>query len=433
MQNEKERKMKKKHILTAIALLAAVFCSVFGIVAEASFGSGVAVIAEKTEIVKGAISGGKVIFSDLDFKQGLCITDFESIKIVSAPKSTDGTLMLAGRRVGDGTVIKRKNIGALVFIPATKDVTECRFSFSIDSYADGAEIDFILRFAEKVNYAPTVADSSAGNEVITQRDISVYGRLLAEDQEGDGIEYMIIKYPSVGSVRFTDANSGEFVYTPPASYTGSDSFTYVARDEFGNFSKPCEVSVEIVERMCETVYRDLISDESSNAAVALTAIGAVDGRLIGDGIYFCPDETVTRAEFVTMAMKCAGMEKDGSLTSVYFDDADEIPAPMLPYIATAARAGIITGYFDGEELLFSPNSPITKYEAAMIMSALYDGEANATLPVFKDADTYPVWATEAIATMCSLGIFDSAAELIEADSAMTKRDCVSALYKMMNL
>ena len=253
------------------------------------------------------------------------------------------------------------------------------------------------------------------------------------DAEGDTLCYVIIKYPEVGSIKVLDENSGEFVYTPPADYTGEDSFTYVARDEWGNFSKPCEVSISVTERLSEVVYTDMKNHKDYNAAVALTAVGAVDGRLIGDGVYFCPDDTVTKAEFLTMAMKCAGVSVDSTLTEVYFDDADKIPAPMMSYVATAAKMGIAEGYFNGEELLFSPNSPITKYEAAMIMSALTDVSYEGEIPVFKDTDTFPVFASDAIYEMCYLGVFDSDSDLIEANAVLTKCQCVSYLYKMMSV
>ena len=129
--------------------------------------------------------GSKVVLSDVDFKQGLCITDFESVKIETVPKSTEGTLMFAGRRVGEGTVIKRKNIGALVFIPATKDVSECRFTFTIDGVADGKKIDFVIKFLEKVNYAPKTDGVIEATSLTTQRNISLHGKMSGTDSEGN--------------------------------------------------------------------------------------------------------------------------------------------------------------------------------------------------------------------------------------------------------
>ncbi|MBQ4071007.1 MAG: S-layer homology domain-containing protein [Clostridia bacterium] len=423
----------KKQIICLVTLLSLVICSVLAVSAEAGFGSGVAVMAEGTEIVKGAISGSKVIFSDLDIKQGLCITDFEKIEITQAPPSSDGTLMLAGRRVGAGTVIKRKNVGALVFIPSSAELAETAFSFKTDDFGEGCEVRMLIKFTEKVNAAPSTGEELAeAGAVVTQREIRAWGRMTATDSDSDAIKYMIIKYPTVGALNVIDENTGEFVYTPPVGYVGEDSFTYVARDEWGNFSRPAEVRIAVKERACETVYADMTDNPAYNAAVTLTSMGAVDGRLIGGGVYFMPEGTLTRAEFVTMALKCAGVEVNAEDTDVYFDDADEIAAPMLPYIGAAARLGIITGHFNGDELLFSPNESITRYEAAMILTALTQDAELGEVEVFCNLDSCPVWAESAVVKMYALGIFEDGVE-VSADEAISRAECVTYLYNMMNL
>ncbi len=425
--------MKKSFVkAAAVAMLLIAALTVSGIAVYADFGSGVAAMAEGTQIIKSAISGKKIVFSDVDFKQGLCITDFEKIEITAIPESNQGVLMLAGRRVGVGTVIKRKNIGALVFIPASREVSECSFKFKTDDYASGAEVEFILKFAEKVNYAPTVSEKS-DKRLTTQREVSVWGKMSATDAEKDALEYLIVSYPKAGVVTVLDKKTGEFLYTPPTDYTGEVSFTYVVRDEWGNFSKPEKVEIAVVERMSEVVYEDLKGHKEYNAAIALTAIGAADGRLIGDGVYFMPEEKVTIAEFVTMAMKCAGISADKSLTVTYFDDDADIPTPMKSYIATAEKYGIVQGKFENGGLFLRPNAPITKYEAAMIMSALVDCDEDAMLPAFKDADTLPVWSEDAVAEMCAMGIFDGECETIGGTDELSKIECAAYLYRMYNL
>lgn len=426
--------MKKsfKRAVAAVAAALIVTLCVGGVGAYADFGSGVAAMAEGTEIIKTALAGKKIVFSDVDFKQGLCITDFEKIEITAVPESNQGTLMLAGRRVGVGTVIKRKNIGAMVFIPASREVSECRFKFKTDDYASGAEVDFVLKFTEKVNYAPTVS-SGEGSTLITQREVGVWGKMSATDVEEDELEYLVISYPKAGALTVLDKKTGEFLYTPPTDYTGEVSFTYVSRDEWGNFSRPEVVEICVVERMSEVVYEDLKDHREYNAAIALTAIGAVDGRLIGDGVYFMPEEGVTVAEFVTMAMKCAGVAADKSLTSTYFDDDGDIPTAMKSYIATAQKYGIVQGKFENGGLFLRPNDPITRYEAAMIMASLIQSPENAVLPTFRDDDTLPVWAEEAVAEMCAVGIFDDKSETIGGKDKLSRIECVAYLYRMYNL
>ena len=74
----------------AIISAALLIVSVFGFTVSAGFGSGVAVVASETKIIKSGIFGQKIIFSDLDFKQGLAITDFDKIEITDVPDSNEG-------------------------------------------------------------------------------------------------------------------------------------------------------------------------------------------------------------------------------------------------------------------------------------------------------------------------------------------------------
>ncbi len=428
----KMQKKRRKKIIAALLLATLAVSTVGSVAAYAGFGSGVAVIASDVKIIKTALKGQKVIFSDTDFKQGLCLVDFEKIKIKSLPLSSEGTLMLAGRRVGEGAEIKRKNLGALVFIPASKDVEECKFIFTTESFADGADVEFVIKFTDKINTAPkTNASATEETSLNTQREISVYGKMSATDAENDVLEYLVVGYPKVGALKVLDKNSGEYLYTPPADYIGTDSFSYVAMDVWGNFSKICKVDIEVKERMSDVVYVDMKNHPDYNSAVTLTAMSVMDGNLIGDGVYFMPEDKVTRAEFVTMAMKCAGINPVSSISSSFFDDNDEIPAAMMQYVATAQSLGIINGSFEDGELLFKPNEAITKYEAGVIMSNILGATSEGDTPVFNDISEAPVWAHADIYAMCHLGIFESDTKEISATAVLTKAEIARYLCKMM--
>ena len=422
--------MKLKKFLSIFVLATLLIGGVFAVAANAGFGSGIAVAAAETKIIKSQIYGKKIVFSDLDFKQGLAITDFDKIEITKIPLSTEGTLLLAGRRVKEGTVIKRKNIGALVFIPADKNLEECKFSFTTEDFAEGAEVDFIIKYTDKVNYAPEI-DESVSASVSTQREISVYGQMSARDKEGDAVEFIVVSYPKSGTLRITDKENGEYVYTPPESFTGSDSFSYVARDQWGNFSKLCKVKIDVGERMSEVVYSDMTEHKEYNAAVTLTAMGIMSGKLIGDNSYFMPEESVSRAEFLTMAMKCAGVSPDKSTSASYFDDNAEISAGHLPYVKAAAKLGIINGEFKEGKLLFRPNDVITKYEAASILANLMDISGIEASVSFEDVSTIPVWARDGLTKLCSMGIISYEGETVNASAALTRADATEYLYNML--
>ncbi len=413
--------MKK---ICVFALLLCICCTFLtSVTAYADFGSGTATVASGVSVIRTGLRGQKIVFSDADIKSALVLADFKSITITKIPPSTEGTLLLNGKRVGEGRVIKRKNIPSLEFMPASAEVSESCFSFTIDGFAGGAEIDCVLRFVDKVNYAPEADDNIA---VTTQEEIAVFGSLSASDPEGDSIEYIIVTYPKRGTL--TVASDGKFSYLPKDNYTGSDKFTYVARDEYGNYSEPVTVKLKVTDRLCDTVYADMTERDEYGAAVAMTAMNIMGGSILGDDIYFLPDETVTRAEFVTMAMKSLGIKADSTLYSTFFDDDSDIPVSLRSYVATAQRLGALDGNFEGGRLLFNPNEEITHYEAAKILASLTDSDCDGEESVFAEDDAIPVWARSSVAAMCALGVFDGSEDMA---ASLTRADTAKILYKVI--
>lgn len=409
-----------KKVVSLILAIVLVF-GISAISASAFLGPAAEVIASDIKMVKTGLKGHKMTFTDGDFKSALCLSDFNSLTVTSIPTSLEGTLLLGGRRVSEGREIQRKNIGGLVFVPASKSVGECSFKFKVDG---GAEIECILKFIDKVNYAPTLDSIPT---VKTQQDITVYSSFNGTDPEGDELEYIIVSYPKDGRVCILD--NGKFCYTPNAEYTGEDNFTYVVRDGYGNYSEASTVKIEVVNRMCDTVYTDMEERAEYNAAVVMTAMGIMGGRILGDDVYFNPDEELTRAEFLTLAMKVSGIRADSSISSSYFDDDKDIPDSLKPYVATAQRIGLVNGDFEGGKLLFKPNEVITKYEAAKILATLIGADSDGEESVFATDEDVPIWARPAVSAMCMLGIFDSE-EAASSSSAVTRACAAEYFYRI---
>ncbi len=424
-------KKNRKKILTLALALITVFGAVFAVEASASFGAGVEVMANAANLTKTGLFGKKLVFSDTDFKQGLAITDFDSVTITKIPSSREGTLLLAGRRVAEGMKIRRKNIGSLVFIPTDKEVKESKFYFKISPYADENEIEFKLKFTDKINYEPQLEETSP-TSILTQRDITIFGKMNATDKEGDEISYMVVAYPKYGTLEVLDEKSGEFRYTPHNGYVGEDEFCFVARDSWGNFSTPGKFNVNVTERLSEIEYRDMKNNESYNAAVALTAMGIMDGKILGDGVYFMPEANVTRAEFVSMLMKALDIKADTTITESFFDDNASIPKGLVSYVGTAERIGLVTGKFKDGKLLFSPNESITSYEAASIVRRALGDKIEHDVPSNLESEL-PVWAREDAYILCSLGLFDKDFSEMKKDDLMTKEECSMLLYKLIGM
>ena len=419
-------------LLMLVSLTVSVFCFE-PIVTSAFFGTAADVLASDVKMIKTGLYGNKICFTDGDFKSALALSDFDTITITEIPASTEGVLLLSGRRVGKGRVIKRKNLGGLVFIPASESVSECSFKFTVDGYAGGAEIQCVLKFINKVNYAPEAIGEAIGvSSIYTQSNIAFHSNLEAHDPEGDRLEYIIVTYPKHGHITIVDGESGAYCYTPTNNYIGKDKFTYVVRDEYGNYSSPTSVTIKVTERMCDTVYRDMEDRSEYNAAVAMTAMGIMSGKQVGDDLYFEPDQTVSRAEFVAMAMKCAGIRADSTLSTTCFDDDAAISSSLKGYIATAQRIGLVNGDFKDGQLLFAPDEEITRYEAAKILATLIGSNNAEEESVFATDMDIPVWARSGVSAMCSLGIFDNS-DMLNLSERITRADVAEYLYRISNI
>ncbi len=227
----------------ALILSALSLCLLLPLHANASFGSGTAVIAEDLCLLKSGRCGEKICFGDTDFKAALGIPDFSQITIKSIPDESHGVLIYAGKKVKMGQEIRRRNIPSLVFIPSSDKVKEACFSFCVKGFADEEEIKCILKFSAYTSTSPNI--TSPINTVFMTKDSgNYYGSLSANDPEGDDIEFLVAEYPKRGVLKMS--RNGEFLYTPHAMRRGSDSFAYVVRDEWGNWSRPerFEISME---------------------------------------------------------------------------------------------------------------------------------------------------------------------------------------------
>ena len=414
--------MKKRIVALLLALMMILSVTVY---ASADFGTGVSALAKECPLIKTALSGEKITFTDKDFKKAFGTVLFSSITVTSLPKSTEGTLMLGGRRVGVNQKINRKDLASLVFHPASKDVTECKFLFTSKGIFGGTEIECQLKFVDKINYTPELLKEGKG-EMWTQSGIGVYGKLTAYDPEGDALSVMILEYPKHGTLQEVDAD-GTFCYTSDEGYVGRDSFRYCIRDEYGNYTPLEAVNIRVADRLSTLTFADMEGAPEYNASLVMSAEGIMHGTVVGDHTLFLPDGEVTRAEFVSMAMKRAGIRQDTTLTSTFFDDNERIPSYLVGYVATASRLGIVNGSFEGEEgLLFRPNDAITFLECAIILSNIYELKEESEA-VFSEASDVPVWGRSALFAMVREGIFERE---VDFSKKMTRADVAEALFRI---
>jgi len=122
-----------------------------------------------------------------------------------------------------------------------------------------------------------------------------------------------------------------------------------------------------------------------------------------DEVHFEPERPVTRAEFVKLAVTALNMQPHSGAEHVLTYTDVEASAWYTPYVNLATAHGIV----EGAQGLFRPNDPVTREEAAVILSRI-SGEMNVAaedaLIRFEDAADISAWARPAMNHLVVAGL-----------------------------
>jgi len=426
----------KKRIRCAIVALVMVFCMGFcgisvsaqqtGQTTKAVLSYGVSVLAAKTDVAVSAPVGNDVFFSSDVFARGLNLSRVEYIEVHTLPDEEDGALWLGATRVVAGQTISGGNLSLLTFVPETEAPTEATFTFS----ANGGAVPMVCNvyLTDAINYTPTVSMASGlFLNLSTYKDVAVHGKLSGFDPDGDAFVFEVVTYPQNGAVLLSDREQGTYVYTPNAGYLGSDRFCYVVRDQYGNYSASATVNLKITQQGSSVTFVDMKEHPSYSAAIAVTEKEIMSGTQVGNQYYFHPDRTVSRAEFLVMALNAIGIREVPVCDKTVFADDSDIPDTMKGYVAAAYELHYINGTLQNGKLCFLPNEEITRAEAAVIVSNLIGLCDVPVTPTFADGSEIPVWARESVYSLNAAGILIDRDGHISPGSCMTRADTAEIL------
>lgn len=231
------------------------------------------------------------------------------------------------------------------------------------------------------------------------RGVPYQGTLEASDPTGAGVTFAIVDQPKKGSVTLDGA---EFVYTPRDNAAGTDRFTYAATSSDGVASLPAAVTVTIEKVRSGITYAD-IGPSAATAAQCLAEEGIFVGKKIGEKWYFEPDRTVSRGEFLAMALETAGTQVT-EVTMTGFADDGAIPAWARSYAAAGVAAGVVQGKPTADGAVFSCDDAISYSEAATVLDrVLAPGDVELEVR-YAERETLPCWAAQAVGNMEALNV-----------------------------
>ncbi len=397
---------------------------------KAPLSPGLLVLAKRADMARSALLGSEISFEKADFARALNLSRVENVTVTKVPDASEGKLMVGNTVLTDGQTVLASNVSLMKFVPAEKSCESASFCFSVGDAP--YEIECTMYYLDKMNYSPTLSlASSATMEASTYRGVSYYGSLSAYDPDGDEMVYEIVSYPKKGSVTMINERTGEYRYTPVSSFVGKDSFSYIARDKYGNYSASAEVSLTIKSSALSVGFDDMENSGAHAAAIALTEKGIMSGTKVADGYYFNPEGTVSRAEFVVMAMKAKGISTMSESETTVFADNDDIPAEMRGYISAAYELGYVKGSMRDGELCFLPHDTITRAEAAVIVGRMIDASVPTVLPVLDDSEDIPAWAEASVNSLVHMGMLDTENGEVRAAELVTRADTARMLCSLI--
>lgn len=137
----------------------------------------------------------------------------------------------------------------------------------------------------------------------------------------------------------------------------------------------------------ESVFSDIDTHWSKSYVTLLSQSGVVSGK---SNNAFCPDDTVTRAEFSKMLSISFSVNTTFDLSS--FEDVKQDDW-YYDYVNALYMAGIVNGTSD---TAFSPNRSLSREEAVVMMIRLFEKATSDIAPMgefaFTDKDNISPWA-----------------------------------------
>lgn len=337
---------------------------------------------------------------------GICITGL--------PAADTGTAMLGRRVLQPGDILTVDQLAQMTFAPlrtqVDKDAVMTYLPIYENRVAPAAAMTIAVRGKE--DKAPVAQDSA----VETYKNLPNEGTLKVTDPEGQAMTYTVTRQPKRGQVTLNE--DGTFLYTPKKNKVGADSFVYTATDPAGNVSRAATVTIRILKPADATQYTDTAGTPYRFAAEWMKNTGLFVGEQVGGEYCFHGDRSVSRGEFLAMAVKLLQIPVDGQASFTGY--TDETPNWLKPYLAAALRAGMTAGLPVSET--FGADEAITGAQAAVLLQNAMD--LTITTAIAQMDENVPAWAVNAVTAMSDNGID------VFAGQTLTRGQAAQLLYQV---
>ena len=338
---------------------------------------------------------------------GICITQL--------PDPDTGTAMLNHRVLREGDILTADQVAQMTFLPLRTQEDATATVTYLPIYENRVEKSTTMSIAirGKADKSPVAEDFA----IETYKNLPNTGALKVSDPEGQSLTYTLVRGPKRGEVSIRE--DGSFTYTPKKNKVGVDSFVYTAADPAGNVSRQATVTVQILKPSDKNQYTDTVGMDCRFEAEWLKNTGLFTGEKVGGESCFFPEKTVSRGDFLTMAVKALDIPVE---QTDYSGIPDDVPLWLKPYVGAAIRSGLLEGWPQTETGSFDMDSPITELEAAVLLQNALDLSMAETSA--ESSQDLPVWAADSVAVMNQYGV------ALGSESPLTRAQAAEVLYQI---
>lgn len=200
-----------------------------------------------------------------------------------------------------------------------------------------------------------------------------------------------------------------------------------AYDRSGNYNS---ASV-LLDSGAPPAFPDMIDHWASRYVDHMRSMGVIAGRLADDGsTYYDPDSKVTRAEFAVMLCRWLRIDTSDYEGALQFADEDDIPSWALDSVKAAAALGLIQGSPREEGLYFMPQQLLTRAQAAVILGRTMPGGRMLSDLPWPDAGDIPSWARTYVSELAFMGVMTGTGAAFEPNGPLTRAQAAKLLSEL---
>ncbi|NEW04714.1 hypothetical protein GK047_01600 [Paenibacillus sp. SYP-B3998] len=183
-------------------------------------------------------------------------------------------------------------------------------------------------------------------------------------------------------------------------------------------------------------FTDLSKDRWSAASVyALQSLGIVDGVSRGNGLFYEPERSISRAEFIKLLLAAKKLPVQVGNLESDFKDWNKVPDWAKPYMYTSILHNIMGGRKTDNGLVLDSETPVTRAEAVTLLGRVLESKnaSAAHAQSFADAADIPDYARVYADQIRQKGLLNGYEDgTFRPNNPMTREETAALIYRLIS-